>query len=138
MRLAVLSACESGIGKNHPGEGIFSIARGFTYAGCPSTIMSLWNANDARTAQLMNYFYENLKKGLTTSQALQMAKIEYLEENSGTNNHPSYWAAMVSLGDSKPVVRKQMIIMKFLWLIIPILIVTWYLKRRKLKSRVLD
>jgi len=39
--LAVLSACQTGKGKWSDGEGVISLAHGFTYAGCPSVVMSM-------------------------------------------------------------------------------------------------
>ena len=59
-RLVVLSACETGLGKRQTGEGIFSIARAFSYAGCPSVVMSMWRAADTFTASIMDGFYESL------------------------------------------------------------------------------
>jgi len=37
--LAVLSACETGLGKQYGSEGIQSLAHGFAYAGCPSLVI---------------------------------------------------------------------------------------------------
>ncbi|MCK5705341.1 MAG: CHAT domain-containing protein, partial [Cyclobacteriaceae bacterium] len=72
--MAVLSACETGIGQQMEGEGIFSIARGFAYAGCPSIFMSLWKVSDKTTAKLMDHFYNNLIKGMPKDKAMQKAK----------------------------------------------------------------
>ncbi|HYX05550.1 MAG TPA: CHAT domain-containing tetratricopeptide repeat protein, partial [Bacteroidales bacterium] len=47
--LAVLSSCGSGYGKFQEGEGMQSLARGFTYAGCPSILMTLWEVADQST-----------------------------------------------------------------------------------------
>ncbi|MBD3319555.1 MAG: CHAT domain-containing protein, partial [Chitinivibrionales bacterium] len=62
-RLAVLSSCNSGYGKLQKGEGVMSLARGFTYAGCPSIVMTLWEVSDKSGADLMTGFYRYLKKG---------------------------------------------------------------------------
>ena len=51
IQLAVLSACETGFGKLERGEGVNSLARAFTYAGCPSVVMSHWAVNDATTSR---------------------------------------------------------------------------------------
>jgi len=59
-RLAVLSACESGLGKSYSGEGMVSMASAFTYAGCQDILMSLWKVQDQIAVQLMNDFYKNL------------------------------------------------------------------------------
>ena len=62
--LAVLSACETGIGKLSKGEGIMSLARGFMYAGVPGIVMTLWAVEDIAGAQIITEFYINLKKEL--------------------------------------------------------------------------
>ncbi len=56
-KLVVLSACETGTGQLAKGEGLMSLARAFTYAGCPNIIGSLWKADDKSTAWIMQRFY---------------------------------------------------------------------------------
>ena len=102
-QLAVLSACETGVGKYESGEGVFSIARSFMYAGVPSLVMSLWKVNDQSTSQIMPLFYQNLSRGMEKSRALQEAKLEYLETAELAYRHPFYWASFVALGDPKPL-----------------------------------
>ncbi|MCB0842082.1 MAG: CHAT domain-containing protein, partial [Bacteroidetes bacterium] len=77
-QLAVLSACNTGVGVMHRGEGIFSLARAFMYAGVPSIITSLWKARDLPTQQIMAIFYKNLKAGMSKDEALRQAKLSYL------------------------------------------------------------
>jgi CHAT domain-containing protein len=101
LNLAILSACESGIGKHQTGEGVMSIARGFAYAGCPSQIISLWKIDDRTTAQVMSSFYRNLSEGKAIDIALAQAKADYLAGANEFNTHPSYWAAFLQVGDSR-------------------------------------
>ena len=54
--MVVLSACETGLGKLQRGEGIISLARGMSYAGARSVITTLWQVNDAATAEIMTTF----------------------------------------------------------------------------------
>ena len=101
--LIVLSACETGRGKYHKGEGLISLARAFSYAGCPSLVMTLWRVNDQSGANVMAYFYEELAKGYSKNTALQRARHFYLQEQAQGNTgklgaHPYYWAAYVGLG----------------------------------------
>ncbi len=100
--MVVLSACETGIGELQRGEGIISLARGFSYAGAKSIITSLWNVNDKTTPELMNYFYSNLKKGHSKDQALREAKLTYIS-SSTPNPEPYFWAAFIPIGDMKPI-----------------------------------
>ncbi len=104
LRLAVLSACETGVGKAYDGEGIFSIARGFAYAGTPSLVMSQWKANDQSTQWVMSHFYHHLNRGVTVSKAMQLAKIDFLNQVNPNVARPYFWAGLVVMGDVSPVV----------------------------------
>ncbi len=106
--LAVLSACETGLGKNFNGEGVFSVARGFVYAGCPTVIMSLWRVNDRLSASIMGSFYRQLMKGKKTAEALRASKLKFLESAEGLQAHPSNWAAFVMLGRNYTVARNSL------------------------------
>lgn len=97
--MVVLSACETGIGELQNGEGVISLARGFTYAGAKSIITSLWNVNDQKTADLMVDFYRNLKEGQQKDNALANAKRSYLQQTSGNLAHPFYWAGFIPIGN---------------------------------------
>jgi CHAT domain-containing protein len=95
LRLAVLSACETGIGQVYQGEGIFSIARGFAYAGTPTLLLSLWKADDYATSHLMGFFYHHLNQGATVSKALQLAKLEFLDQENPEATRPCFWGGFV-------------------------------------------
>lgn len=96
--LVVLSACETGFGKDVRGEGLASLSRGFIYAGARSVIGSLWKVDDAASAELMTKFYEGMfKEGLTPSAALRQAKESMWR--SGRYRAPFYWAAFVLQGE---------------------------------------
>ncbi len=101
--LVVLSACNTGYGKLAKGEGVMSLGRAFAYAGCPSIVMSLWPAQDQATADIMTYFYEGLSRGQPKDQALQAAKLKYLEQAEDLFSHPFYWAGFVVQGDTDPI-----------------------------------
>jgi CHAT domain-containing protein len=70
----VLSACQTGLGKELRGEGVVGLSTAFFFAGTPSLVMSLWNVSDVSTALLMRRFYGNLKAGQTKAAALREAK----------------------------------------------------------------
>lgn len=103
-QLAVLSACNTGKGKLFSGEGILSLSRGFFYAGVPSVIMTLWAVEDRSGADLMTSFYKYLKEGKTKNEALRLAKIDYLQSSDQVRAHPHFWAAYLSIGNTKPLV----------------------------------
>jgi CHAT domain-containing protein len=101
--LAVLSACNTGNGALRRGEGVMSLARAFAFAGCPSTVMSLWSIPDESTSQIMLNFYKYLKAGEPKDVALQKAKLDYLTTCSPQYQVPNYWGATVIIGNVAPV-----------------------------------
>jgi CHAT domain-containing protein len=70
------------------------------HAGARSMVVSLWPVNDRSTAELMQYFYQNLKKDMPKNKALQHAKIELLK-SSDWRRHPFYWGPFILLGDGQ-------------------------------------
>jgi len=93
-RLAVLSACETGISKVAKGEELLGLIRGFLSAGVPSLVLSFWTVEDESTAELMKIFYEHLKKNLAVSTALRLAQCEMLEKYP----HPFFWSPFFVVG----------------------------------------
>ena len=74
--LVVLSACETGLGKEINGEGLVGLTRGFMYAGASRVVASLWKVNDEATQALMSLFYRNLwEKKLGAAEALRQAQL---------------------------------------------------------------
>lgn len=134
-RLTVLSACESGVGKVFKGEGVFSIARGFAYAGCPSTVMTLWPVSDLASAQIMGDFYNSLREGLAVDEALQDAKLDYLMHADPQVAHPAYWAAYIPTGNMSPVAPRPFRI-KTVWTALVVAlagVAIFYVARRRKK-----
>ena len=106
--LAVLSACNTGVGELKTGKGIVSMNTAFTAAGVPSVLSSLWSAPDAATEQIMKAFYKNLKQGYSKSKALKKAKQTYLNNTEDPLlKHPFYWAGFVISGDTSPIIEKK-------------------------------
>jgi len=96
--LVVLSACQTGLGKEVKGEGLVGLTRGFMYAGAPRVVVSLWSVSDVATAELMTRFYRGiLKEGMKPSQALQAAQVSMLKEEKFES--PFYWAAFTLQGE---------------------------------------
>jgi CHAT domain-containing protein/Tfp pilus assembly protein PilF len=108
--LVVLSACESGLGKEMGGEGLIGLTRAFQYAGARSVMASLWKISDRTTAELMVRFYKHLKDGMPKDEALRAAQMELIqgpirvknekgEEEEIDASAPYYWAAFQIYGD---------------------------------------
>ena len=96
--MVVLSACNTGNGDLTP-EGVRSLARAFTYAGCPSLVGSLWSAYDDPSREILVSFYRYLKAGEPKDVALQLAKLDYLHHAPPTYKLPEYWSNLVVIGD---------------------------------------
>ncbi len=97
--LAVLSACETGLGEIQVGEGVFGLRRAFVLAGAKTLVMSLWKVPDRQTQELMEDLYRRLLAGQGRAEALREAqlamKIKYPD--------PFYWGAFVCQGDPSPL-----------------------------------
>jgi CHAT domain-containing protein len=98
--LVVLSACETGLGKEISGEGLVGLTRGFMYAGASRVVASLWRVSDVGTAELMGAFYTSMEKdGLPPAAALRAAQIKLWKQKRW--NNPYYWAAFQIHGEWK-------------------------------------
>ena len=92
-RMAVLSACETGLGEIHEGEGVYGLRRAFQEAGVRTVISSLWEVSDAGTMALMTGLYGRVAKGQTVYEALRASQRDLL---AGTDfNYPYVWSAFM-------------------------------------------
>jgi len=95
--LVTLSACQTALGQNVTGEGVIGLTRAFFYAGARAVVASLWDIEDASTAEFMKRFYANVRGGDPIDIALQRAKIEAIRRG-GETGRPFYWAPFVAIG----------------------------------------
>jgi tetratricopeptide (TPR) repeat protein len=102
-RLIILSACQTNVGKNRNGEGIFSLARGFSAAGIPAVAATQWEADEAAIYSISQKFNEYIFRGMNKDEALQKAKLYYIFQDKGGNPLPCYWADMILIGNTEPV-----------------------------------
>ena len=81
LDLAVLSACETGLGTVAGGEGVFGLQRAFHLAGAHTVVASLWAVHDRATQVLMAELYKNLwEKKLPKLEALRQAQLTMIRE----------------------------------------------------------
>ncbi len=102
VELAVLSACDTGVGEIKAGEGVFGLRRAFQIAGARTVVMSLWAVDDHATRRWMRALYAGrFQKRLPIADAVHAANLETLRERraAGRSTHPFYWAAFVAAGD---------------------------------------
>jgi CHAT domain-containing protein/predicted negative regulator of RcsB-dependent stress response len=98
--LVMLSACETGLGKEKRGEGVMGLTRAFMYAGAPTVGVSLWSVADKSTADLMTDFYQRLLSTSTATTASGALRGAQLAMISGKKySAPFYWAPFVLVGD---------------------------------------
>jgi len=121
--LVVLSACETGIGKEVRGEGLMSLNNAFLQAGAKTVVSSLWKVDDTATKQLMTNFYQAIAdEGLTASAALRKAQIAMYKDPRYSS--PFHWAAFTVQGEyqRKPGISGGFSLWILTFLIVPIVV----------------
>ena len=94
--LVVLSACQTGLGNDVPGEGLVGMTRGLMYAGALRVSVSLWNVDDQTTSDLMQQFYKNLwQSKMSHAASLRQAQLSLWKQGKA----PVYWAAFTLQGE---------------------------------------
>jgi CHAT domain-containing protein len=134
-RMTVLSACNTGQGTLHRGEGVISLARAFFYAGCPSVIMTLWDVEDRSGTAIIKEFYRNLKSGKPKDVALRDAKLSYLASADPLMSHPHFWLGYIAIGQSEPLYLGNVVYFFITLLLIGIVIVADLLKKRMARKK---
>ncbi|MFP3941722.1 MAG: CHAT domain-containing protein, partial [Thermoanaerobaculia bacterium] len=95
--LAVLSACDSGLGVPLRGEGLVGLPHAFFQAGVPRMVVSLWPVDDRAAVELMARFYDGyLGRGLDAGEALRRARLSLLRDPRWSR--PYYWAGFTLQG----------------------------------------
>ncbi len=102
-QLVILSACNTAQGKLVKGEGIQSLERAFQYAGSPAMISTFWTVDDASSSLLMQSFLKNIKSGEAKDEALQNAKLHYLQNARPEARSPYYWSSFKLTGNTRPL-----------------------------------
>jgi|GEM_PF-3081570 len=98
--LLTLTACQSGLGENIPGEGMISLVRGFLYAGVSNITYSLFNIKSGYSKEIMVNFYSeiNKQKGeISYSRAMQLAKIRLMDDQK-QDVTPIDWSPIILMG----------------------------------------
>lgn len=106
-RLAVLSACESGIGASYKGEGLMSMANAFVSSGSENVLMSLWNLNDQTSYAIVSSFYESILDEAEVDEALAKAKLKFIMHGDELTADPRNWAPLVAYGQMNQIMNNQ-------------------------------
>jgi CHAT domain-containing protein/tetratricopeptide (TPR) repeat protein len=136
VSVVVLSACQTGLGKDVRGEGLIGLTRGFMYAGASSVVASLWKVDDEATAELMKRFYKNmLEDGMTPAAALREAQNSFRQHPLWSA--PYYWAGFTLQGDYRQVLvapkrssRNYVIAFSVGALVVLLGLALWFFRRR--------
>jgi CHAT domain-containing protein/tetratricopeptide (TPR) repeat protein len=98
--VAVVSACETALGRVTRGEGVVGLSRAFIASGATGVVASLWAVSDESTSYLMKYFYNNmLGKKRPAGRSLREARLKLIEDDR--YSHPFYWSPFVVIGADK-------------------------------------
>ncbi len=97
LRLAILSACETGVpGLELPDE-VIGLPSALVEAGVAGVLASLWAVADESTARLMSEFHRRWRQqGVAPAQALHRAQLHL--RHSDDYHHLHYWAAFTYTG----------------------------------------
>jgi len=101
VQLVVLSACETGLGEVHNGEGVYGLRRSFQMAGARTVMSALWQVDDKSTADLMADLFVQDQRSIAESMRESALKQIQKRRASHQSDHPFYWAAFVANGDWK-------------------------------------
>jgi CHAT domain-containing protein len=99
--LAVLSACETGLGTEDFCDGVMGLRRSFGLAGARTIVMSLWKIPDEQTRDLMIGFYTRLLSGKSKAEALRSTQLDLKAKKP----EPYFWGAFICQGDPGPLLQ---------------------------------
>lgn len=125
----LMSMCAGFRGSLTSGENARSFGNRAYEAGAENVISSLWSVDDHATGRLIEYYFENLKAGMTSSQSLRQAKLKYLAETDSFHKHPVFWAAFIHYGNDYKV-AKQFNYLYLLICLLPALILRFKIRVR--------
>lgn len=94
-KLVTLAACQTAMSRESKGDEVIGLPRAFLYAGTPSVITTLWSVESESTAFLMKQFYEYIRQGIKSGEALYRAQQDTMKRFP----EPYHWAAFVLHGN---------------------------------------
>ncbi len=97
-KLAVLSSCLSARGVQQF-EGRLGLTYAFAFMGTPNIISSMWEVPDRESGDIFSRFYEHMSEGISSTESLRRAKLEYLDQSALPGKHPYYWAGWTVNGN---------------------------------------
>ena len=101
-RMAVMSACETGVGETRRGDGVYGLRRALVVAGAESQVMSLWQVSDEGTRALMTDFYTKSEGGSPAFSGAA-ARCSCRCCAPARRKHPYYWSSFILSGADGPI-----------------------------------
>ncbi|MDP5169241.1 MAG: CHAT domain-containing protein [Bacteroidia bacterium] len=132
--LAVIQSCETSLGAFHVSEGILSVGRAFRVAGVPATMTALWEIPVEESIIITNVMMSHLETGMRPEEALQRAKIAYIQANTHGDAVPWKWAGLVQQGHVPAGFRVERSTPWWVWLLAGAVLTMglgWFLLARK-------
>ncbi len=105
--LTIINSCHSGNGKHITGEAINSLNTSLFIGGSKSNIVNLWSSSDQASLQILENFHKGISLGRSKSEALQIAKKQFLRSASPSFKHPKYWSSLVIFGNDSPLNKEE-------------------------------
>ena len=132
VHLVILSACETGTGQLVKGEGLMSLTRAFSIAGCQNTIATLWRAENKSTAIISRYLHKYIAGGKTFAESLRQAKMDYLNDDiPGRLKSPAYWAHIRLIGTFEKNKTSSLVYFLIIAVVLVLTAVVIYFTRRR-------
>ena len=129
--LVTLGACETASGNILEGEGIWSLGHGFSYAGVPNIVMSLWKLSDQPANDIITSFYQNVEDGLAYVDALRQAKLDYLKSSDKVTSNPFFWSSFVFFGDIDRPSKSSGYFYWTILLLLPVIGAIFYVRKKR-------
>ena len=98
-KLAILSACETGLGEVKSSEGVHGLRRALVLAGSESQITSLWEVSTYYTRILMTDYYKTLLGPRKTGRGEALREVQIKMLDSAQHSHPFFWAGFIHSGE---------------------------------------
>jgi len=105
--LAMLTACETGLGYYRQGDGAISLAYAFEYTGCPNVLHSFWKIDDKQSTWIVSQFYTHWENPINFSSPLRKAKLDYIQKFQGELAAPYYSGVLVLTGQDGQLLKRQ-------------------------------
>lgn len=98
-KVVALSACVTHIGPVSASDDLMSLSRAFLARGADAVLVTLWDADERATVEIVTRFFEGVRAGASAAKALSQAQRDYTARAANdSSRRPLLWAPFVLLG----------------------------------------